>query len=124
VPKGKEFDSFLEDWPMSAIAISPRSGIVIDAAKLDYELGRRGITARELAARTGIPEPTISRARHGRPVSESTLRRLSTGLLEIPLWLGTDLLIAEPERKIPTASTSAGTSKEVGSASSATSARV
>ncbi len=75
-----------------------RSGIRLDADKLAFELARRGVTARTLAERAGIPEVTLSRARHGRPVTESTLRRLTSGLLGIPLMVGADLLIAEPTK--------------------------
>src|ERR1700680_2600698 len=98
-----------------------RSGIALDAPRLDYELGRRGVTARRLAEVAGVPEVTISRARHGRPVTEGTLRRLTKGLLEIPLLLGADLLIAEPEKKNAAASTSAAFSEEAGRVRGATS---
>jgi transcriptional regulator with XRE-family HTH domain len=94
-----------------------RSGIPLDAAKLDSELARRGVTARRLAEVSGVPEVTISRARHGRPVSESTLRRLSTGLLSIPLLVGADLLIALPERKTAIASTSTAVQEVAGGSS-------
>jgi transcriptional regulator with XRE-family HTH domain len=84
---------------LSASTLPRRSGIRLDAAKLDHEIGRRGITARVLAAASGVPEVTISRARHGRPVTEGTLRRLTSGLLGIPLLNGGDLLIAAPENE-------------------------
>jgi len=64
---------------------------------LDHQLALRGVTARRLAEVAGVPEPSLSRARHGRPVSELTLRRLTKGLLSIPLMLGADLLVAAPE---------------------------
>ncbi len=108
---------------MSVIAIPARTGVRIDAQKLDHALAMRGITARELAARVGIPEPTLSRARHGRPVSEGTLRKLSEGLLRIPVMTGVDL-IAEPEKKIAAGSTSAAISEEVSRVRGTTSARV
>ncbi len=73
-----------------------RDGIHLDPARLDYQLSVRGITARTLAERAGIPEVTISRARHGRRVRESTLERLTRGLLEIPLLVGADMLVADP----------------------------
>jgi transcriptional regulator with XRE-family HTH domain len=110
---------------MSVSAIPARTGVRLDAEKLDHQLGLRGITARELAERSGIPEHTISRARHGRPVNESTLRRLSTALLEIPLFRGIDLLIAEPPgMKIAGGSASPAISKEVSRVRGTTSARV
>ena len=75
-----------------------RSGVKLDSARIDYELGRRGVTARRLAEASGVPEVTLSRARHGRPVTEGTLRRLTEGLLGIPLLIGADLLIADPDK--------------------------
>jgi len=62
----------------------PRAGVRLDRAKLDYELARRGITARQLAARIGVSEVALSRARHGRCVRETTLRRIADGLRAIP----------------------------------------
>jgi hypothetical protein len=115
---------FVEALQMSVSAIPARGGVRIDAAKLDYELGLRAITARQLAAKTGIPEPTISRARHGRPVTESTLRRLSKGLLSFPVMKGVDLLIAEPEKKIAGGSATPAISKEVSRVRGTTSAAV
>jgi transcriptional regulator with XRE-family HTH domain len=93
-------------------AIPRRSGIRLDAGKLDHELSRRGVTARRLAEVSGVPEVTLSRARHGRLVNESTLRRLSTGLLQIPLLVGADLLIAEPEKKTTDARSLASVEQE------------
>ncbi len=82
--------------------LSRKSGIKLDSARIDFELGRRGVNQRTLAARAGIPEPTMSRARHGRPVSERTLRRITEALLGIPLVVGADLLIAEPMTRAKT----------------------
>ncbi len=76
-----------------------RIGNALDVARLDYELGRRGITARRLAQAAGIPEQTLSRARSGRPVADRTLRRLADGLLSIPVIEGCELLVLEPETK-------------------------
>lgn len=53
----------------------PRAGVRLDPAKLDYELARRGITAKELGARIGLSEVGLSRARNGHCVREGTLRR-------------------------------------------------
>jgi transcriptional regulator with XRE-family HTH domain len=76
--------------------IRRRSGVRLDPAKLDHELGRRGLTARRLAELSGIPEPTLSRARHGRPITERHLRALADALLTIPVLAGVDLLISAP----------------------------
>lgn len=71
-------------------------GIVLDAARLDHQLGLRGITHKRLCALSGVAEPTLSRALHGRGISPTTLRRLTETLLSIPLVVGADLLIAVP----------------------------
>lgn len=83
---------------MNANGLPRRSGVSIDVPRLDYEMARRAITQRQLARQAGVPEVTLSRARHGRRVTNSTLRRLSTALLQIPLMVGADLLIAPPAR--------------------------
>jgi transcriptional regulator with XRE-family HTH domain len=96
---------------MSVSAIPARVGVRIDPTKLDFELARRGLTSRRLAEVAGVHEVTISRARHGGALSERNLQKLAKALLEIPLMLGADLLIAEPEKKIAAGSTAAA-SKE------------
>lgn len=70
----------------------------LDPAKLDRELARRGISQRQFAERCGLHETAISRARR-EPVREATLRRITEGLLAIPLMPGADLLVAEPTTK-------------------------
>jgi transcriptional regulator with XRE-family HTH domain len=74
-----------------------RRGVLLNNAKLSHELARRGATARQLAERSGVPEATLSRARYGRPISPATLRRLTEGLLAIPLMVGADLLISQDQ---------------------------
>jgi hypothetical protein len=76
--------------------IPERRGIRIDAALLDYELARRGLTARRLAALAGINEVMISRARHGGKVRESTFIKLTLALASVPVLLGADALVAAP----------------------------
>jgi transcriptional regulator with XRE-family HTH domain len=105
---------------MSVETIPRRAGVRLDPAKLDQELARRGVTARQLSAACGLHETVISRARHGRALSERNLQRLAKALTEIPVLVGADLLLAEPEKKIATASTPAAISKEVSRVSGAT----
>jgi len=102
--------------------VGRRNGHRLDPARLDYQLALRGMTARKLSEVAGIPEVTLSRARHGRLVTEGTLRRLTTALLQIPLMAGADLLIAPPARENETAPAArgAGAVQEVGRASGAT----
>jgi transcriptional regulator with XRE-family HTH domain len=69
-------------------------GIRFDAGALDRQLALRGISARQLATLSGVPENTISQARRGhRRISEKTLRKLTAGLLSCPLMLGAELII-------------------------------
>ena len=84
--------------------LTRRSGVLLDVARLDYELAIRCATQRDLARVAGLPEVTISRGRHGR-VRESTLRRITTALLEMPVLAGAELLIRKdpPRRKKTTA---------------------
>jgi len=83
---------------METDSIARRSGVRLDPARLDYELARRGVSARQLAEVAGISEVTLSRSRHGRPVTQGTLRELTRALLQTPLLIGADLLIAEPDK--------------------------
>jgi len=71
----------------------------IDAARLDYELGRYGISSRQFAELSGVNETTLSRARHGYRVRESTLRRIVAAMLRIPTMPGAELLLSEPQKR-------------------------
>jgi DNA-binding Xre family transcriptional regulator len=79
--------------------IERRAGVRIDADRLDYELARRGISSRQFAEVSGVSETTLSRARHGYRVRESTLRRLVTAMLRIPPMPGAELLLREPHKR-------------------------
>jgi transcriptional regulator with XRE-family HTH domain len=81
--------------------VARRKGIRLDRDRFDYELDRRGLTARRLAELAGIQEETLSRARHGATLREATLRRITEALLAQPLVAGFDLLIARPDRGEP-----------------------
>jgi transcriptional regulator with XRE-family HTH domain len=72
----------------------PTTGIRLDRAKFDFELARRGLTARELGARIGLSEVALSRARNGHAIREATLRRIAAGLTAIPQLEGADELLA------------------------------
>jgi len=73
-------------------------GIKLTASRLDFEQARRGVTTRRLAELAGVSEVTLSRAKHGRSITEDTLRRVTQALLSLPLVVGADLLISEPAR--------------------------
>jgi len=79
--------------------IERRAGVRIDAARFDYELARRGISPRQFAELSGVNEATLSRARHGYRVRESTLRRIVTAMLRIPTMPGAELLLSEPQKR-------------------------
>jgi len=76
-----------------------RAGVRIDADRLDYELARRGINPRQFAELSGVNETTLSRARHGYRVRESTLRRIVTAMLKIPPIAGAELVLSEPRKR-------------------------
>jgi DNA-binding CsgD family transcriptional regulator len=85
--------------PWTRSMIGRRAGVHIDAARLDYELGRRGISPRQFAELSGVNETTLSRARHGYRVRESTLRRIVAAMLRIPTMPGAELLLSEPQKR-------------------------
>lgn len=74
-------------------------GVQIDPDRLTRELAVRGLTARDLARVAGVPEHTLSAARHGhRRLRPATLRKLADALVSIPLIDGVELLLADAER--------------------------
>ncbi len=79
--------------------VERRAGVRIDADRLDYELARRGISYRQFAELSGVNETTLSRARHGYRVRESTLRRIVAAMLRTPLMPGAELLLSEPHER-------------------------
>jgi DNA-binding Xre family transcriptional regulator len=62
-------------------------------ARLDRELARRGWNATDLAKASGISVATISAARHGRPVANSTLCKIADALQKAPVIPGVDDLL-------------------------------
>jgi transcriptional regulator with XRE-family HTH domain len=97
-------------------SLARRSGIKLDTARIDYEIARRGINQQTLAACAGLPPMTVSRARRGHPISEGTLRRIAEALAKIPLQLGADSLIAEPENKVAAGGPSPAATQGAGNA--------
>jgi DNA-binding Xre family transcriptional regulator len=75
-----------------------RTGIPLDPDQLDHQLAIRAVTARQLAAKAGLAESVISRARNHR-IREGTLRKIADALLAFPVIDGVDLLIATPATK-------------------------
>lgn len=80
-------------------AMARLAGVKIDPQRLDFELARRGLRARDLSARSGVGEATLSKLRHGYAVAPVTFRRLVRALAEIPPLEGADLLLAQPDTK-------------------------
>ena len=64
----------------------------INVTRFDRELVARGLDGRSLARLSGVSEVTISKARHGRPVKASTLRKMAAALAACPLQPGAELL--------------------------------
>ena len=80
-------------------AVQRSQGVSIDPDRLARELAVRGLTARDLARAAGVPEHTISQARHGhRRLRPATLRKLVDALVATPLIDGVELLVADAER--------------------------
>jgi predicted transcriptional regulator len=75
-----------------------RHGARLSAEHLDHELQSRGLTARQFSKIAKVHEVTLSRARQGHPVNESTLRRITTALLQIPPLAGSELLVVGPDQ--------------------------
>lgn len=65
--------------------------------RLDRELACRGWSASDLARASGISAATISKARHGRPVTHTTLRRIADALVRVPTVPGVDQLLEQAE---------------------------
>jgi len=82
-----------------AVAQRRSSGTLVNRNQLDYELGRRGISGKELAARAGLHESVISRARR-HPIRPSTLRKIAAALLEFPVLEVVDLVVTAPQREL------------------------
>jgi len=80
--------------------VAPLPGVRLDPDRIDYETARRGLNQRQLAARAGLPETRLSRARHGHAISQGTLRKITEALLTTPIMLGGDLLLVAPETKV------------------------
>jgi hypothetical protein len=68
----------------------------VDATRLDFELGRRGLSARALSQQSGCSEELLSRARHGYAISERSLRRIGDALAVVPILPSLEAIIAGP----------------------------
>lgn len=72
----------------------------MNPARLDRELARRGWNATDLAKASGVSVATISAARKGRPVANTTLSKIADALLRAPVVPGVDDLL-EPGAAAP-----------------------
>jgi len=69
------------------------SGVRLDAARLEYELVRRGWDAADLARAAGVSQGTLSSARQGRRINQRTLIRLATALSSQPVVPEVEILL-------------------------------
>ena len=69
------------------------SGVRLDAARLEYELVRRGWDAADLAQAAGVSQGTLSSARKGKRVNQRTLVRLAIALSKRPVVPEVELLL-------------------------------
>ena len=96
-----------------------RRGVTLGPDQFDFQLGRRGITARDLARQTGLVESVISRARNGKEIRARTLRRITQGLLAFPVLAGSDDLFDETSPKHADGNGHAPSSSDKGSSHAA-----
>ena len=59
-------------------------GVRVNAEELRRQLGRRGLTGSDLAARSGLSPATISHVLGGRSISPRTLLAIAIALEEAP----------------------------------------
>jgi transcriptional regulator with XRE-family HTH domain len=69
----------------------------LDRDRLDRQMAVRGLTARRLAALAGVAEATVSRARNGRTVAPTTMRKLVEALDGVAVVPGAAELLTEPK---------------------------
>ena len=69
------------------------SGVRLDAARLEYELVRRGWDAADLARAAGVSQGTLSSARLGRRIKQRTLVRLAIALSKQPVLPEVEILL-------------------------------
>ena len=69
------------------------SGVRLEAARLEYELVRRGWDAADLARAAGVSQGTLSSARQGKRINQRTLIRLVVALSRQPVVPEVDLLL-------------------------------
>jgi len=68
-------------------------GVLVDPRRLDFELQRRGLSARDFGARIGLSEVILSKARNGHRVQSATFRKIASGLDNIPVLAGADAIL-------------------------------
>ncbi len=64
----------------------------LDPEKLARELARHGLNGKRLAELSGIDKSTISDARRGKPIRQSTMRKIVQAVVAQPLVEGAELL--------------------------------
>ena len=69
------------------------SGVRLDAARLEYELVRRGWDAADLAAAAGVSQGTLSSARNGQRINQRTPVRPAIALSKRPVVPEVELLL-------------------------------
>jgi transcriptional regulator with XRE-family HTH domain len=69
------------------------SGVRLDAARLEYELVRRGWDAADLAKAAGVSQGTLSSARQGKRITQRTLIRLAIALGKQPVVPEVEILL-------------------------------
>jgi DNA-binding Xre family transcriptional regulator len=64
----------------------------LDPQKFDRALATRGLDGDKLAKIAALDHSTVSRARRGKPIRPTTIRKLVQALLEVPVIKGAEEL--------------------------------
>src|SRR6266566_6013317 len=80
-----------------AVAATKGWAVRLNTARLRREMARRGLSGADLATLAGLSPTTISTAKHGRPVSPRTLRKIAFALSRAPALPGGEDLLLEAD---------------------------
>jgi hypothetical protein len=71
--------------------------IAFDPTRVDYEMAIRGLSGSDLAGKAGVCDATVSTARHGRPISSDSARRIAAALMATPIDPALVRLVPRPD---------------------------
>jgi hypothetical protein len=74
--------------------------IVLDRARMNYEMAIRGVNGSALARRAGVCPATVSSARNDKPISTTSLELIANALLAMPVNLAIARLVPKPSTAV------------------------